>query len=150
VAAPFEGRAFVYRTGEFAYKRDPYAAFMVSPGDGLGPAISGWWRAAGGFREVVDGGSALKANTLVEIQVRELYGDFRPPETPAAVLNLRFVFFDAPNGVPGKVLLEREYLRRVALKTRTAGAVIEGWNEALAQILESSMLDFGRLETNAP
>src|SRR5260221_12526857 len=28
IAAPFEGRSFVYRTGEFSYVRDPYAEFL--------------------------------------------------------------------------------------------------------------------------
>jgi hypothetical protein len=150
VAAPFEGRAFVYRTGEFAYKRDSYAAFMVSPAEGLVSPIGSWWRGSGGFREVVDGGSALKPGVLVEIQVARLYGDFRPAEPPAAVLDMSFVFFDAPNGVPGTVLLRHEYSRRIPLKARAADDLIAGWNEALALILESAMEDFGKLEPSGP
>jgi len=150
VAEPFEGRSFVYRTGEFSYDRDPYAEFMVHPAEGLVLPISSWFREAGGFSAVVEAGSALKPNTLVEIQVVQLYGDFRPSEHPAAVLAMRFVFFDAPNGLPGMVILQREYSRVISLKARTAPALIEGWNQALAQILDSAMLDFGRIDANAP
>jgi len=143
VAEPFEGRSFVYRTGDYSYDRDPYAEFMVPPAEGLVLPISNWLRQAGGFSAVVEAGSALKPNTLVEIQVVQLYGDFRPAEHPAAVLALRLVFFDAPNGIPGKVILQHEYSRDIPLKTRSATALIEGWNQALAQILESAMVDFG-------
>jgi uncharacterized lipoprotein YmbA len=150
VAAPFEGRSFVYRTGEFAYDRDPYAEFMVPPAEALLSPICNWWRQAGGFRAVAEAGSAFKPDTLVEVQVGQLYGDFRPSESATAVLAMRFVFFDAVNGLPGKVLLQREYSRDIPLKGRTAAALIEGWNQALAQILETAMQDFGRAAANAP
>jgi cholesterol transport system auxiliary component len=148
VDAPFEGRAFVCRTGEFAYDRDPYAEFMVPPAEGLASSICAWWREAGGFREVVEAGSALKPDTLVEIHVGQLYGDFRPSEQATAVLAMRFVFFDAPNGVPGKAILQKEYSRAIPLKERTAAALIEGWNQALAQILELAARELGPLDAN--
>jgi ABC-type uncharacterized transport system auxiliary subunit len=150
VAEPFDGRAFVYRTGESSYDRDPYAEFMVSPTEGLISPIGGWWRQAGGFGAVVEAGSALKPDTLVEIHVGQLYGDFRSSEHPTAVLAMRFVFFDSPKGIAGKVILQQEYSRAIPLKARTAAALIEGWNQALAQILDSAMLDFGRAAANAP
>jgi cholesterol transport system auxiliary component len=150
VAAPFEGRAFVYRTGDFAYDRDPYAEFMVPPAQGLLSPICNWWREAGGFSAVTEAGSALKTDTLVEIQVSQLYGDFRPSESATAVLAMRFVFFDAINGLPGKVIFQREYPRDIPLKSRTAAALIEGWNQALAQILDSAMQDFGRAAADGP
>ncbi len=150
VAAPYEGRAFVYRTGEFSYDRDPYAEFMVPPAQGLRSPICSWLRQAGRFGAVAEAGSALKPNTLVEIHVGQLFGDFRQSETPTAVLAMRFVFFDAPNGIPGKVILQQEYTREIPLKARTAEALIEGWNQALAQILDSAVLDFGHITANAP
>jgi len=150
IAAPFEGREFVYRTGESSYDRDPYAQFMVSPAEDLLSPICSWWREAGGFRGVVEAGSALKPDTSVEIYVGQLYGDFRSAEPPGAVLAMRFVFFDASKGVPGEVIWQQEYRRDIPLKARSAEALIEGWNEALAQILNSAMLDFGRATANAP
>jgi hypothetical protein len=123
---------------------------MVPPAEGLVSPICRWWRAAGGFHDVVETGSALKPNTLVEIHVLQLYGDFRQAENPTAVLDMRFVFFDAPNGVAGKVILQQEYSRNIPLKARTAAALIEGWNEALAQILDSAMVDFARSDMSTP
>jgi hypothetical protein len=150
VDQPFEGRSFVYRKGEFSYDRDPYAEFMAPPADGLAPSIGNWLRQSGRFSDVVEAGGALKPNTLVEIQVSQLYGDFRPAENPAAVLAMRFIFIDAPKGSPGKVLLQREYARAIPLKARTAEALIEGWNQALAQILDSAVLDVEKIDANPP
>jgi hypothetical protein len=150
VAAPFAGRWFVYRTGEFSYDSDPYAEFMVSPAEGLVTPICSWWREGGAFKAVVDAGSALKPDTMVEIHVGQLYGDFRQGENASAVLAMRFAFFDASNGVPGKAILEREYSRKIPLKARMADALIEGWNQALAQILDAAALDFGQSEANVP
>jgi hypothetical protein len=123
---------------------------MVLPAEGLVSPICSWLRAAGRFHAVVDKGSALKPDTLLEIQVGQLYGDFRPSEQAAAVLAMRFVFLDAPDGVPGKPLLEREYSRKIPLKARTADALMEGWNQALAQILEAATQDFGLVPANIP
>jgi ABC-type uncharacterized transport system auxiliary subunit len=106
--------------------------------------VCGRWREAGTFAAVSDAGSALKPDTLVEIQVSQLYGDFRPSENAAAVLSMRFVFFDAPKGVPGKVILQQEYSRSIPLEARNPATLVKGWNQALAQILDTAALDFGR------
>jgi hypothetical protein len=150
VAVPFEGRDFVYRTGDFSYDRDPYAEFMVPPAEALISPICTWWRESGGFSAVAEAGSAVKPDTLVEIHVVQLYGDFRQAAKPAAVLAMSFVFFDATNGLAGNVILQKEYRREIPLKAATATALIDGWNQALAQVLNSAVVDFGQVEANAP
>jgi cholesterol transport system auxiliary component len=144
IAAPFEGRSLVYRTGEYSYVRDPYSEFLESPEDELKAPVRGWFRGQGDFSAVVEAGSALKPDTLVEISVTRLFGDFRQPEHPAAILTIRFVFFDAVNGIPEKVILEQEYSQDVSLNAPTAAALMEGWNHALAKILIEVSSDFAR------
>ncbi len=141
IAAPFEGKSLVYRTGDFSYVRDPYAGFLESPADELIGPVRASLRSNGDFSAVVETGSALKANTLVEISVSQLFGDFRQPEHPAAVLAMRFVFFDAPNGIPGKVFLQQEYSRATPLSAPTAAALMAGWNQALSEILAELVSD---------
>jgi hypothetical protein len=147
VAAPFEDRSLIYRMGDFSYNADPYAEFLVSPADSLRPPIRNWMRQSGLFRTVVEPGSALRPNTMAEITVLELYGDFRRPQEPAAVLSLRFVLLDSPEGIPGKLAFEQEYSRRVVLKARNAHALMAGWNEALSQILAQLGSDLRRLDS---
>lgn len=147
IAAPFDGRSFVYRTGEFSYARDPYAGFLEPPAEELLTPMRGWLRDSGSFSAVVETGSALKPDTLVEISVSRLFGDFRQPEHPAAVLTIQFVFFDAPNGIPGRVIFQKDYSRRIPLDAPTAPALMDGWNQALAEILAEVSTDFRRSQT---
>src|SRR5271154_5248015 len=142
IAAPFEGRSLVYRTGEFSYVRDPYAEFLEPPAEELLAPMRGWLRDSGNFIAVTEAGSALKPDLLVEISVSQIFGDFRQPEHPAAVVTMRFVFFNAPNGVPGKVILQQEYSRRIPLSAPTAAALMEGWNQALPEIVAEVSSDF--------
>jgi len=135
IAPPFEGRQLVYRTGENAYERDPHAEFLDAPTDQLLAEVREWWQVNGGFGAVVEADSALKPNLVVEITVTRLYGDFRQPERPLAVMSMRFMFFDAPHGIPGKLLLQQEYARSIPLSRPNATALVVGWNQALAEIL---------------
>src|SRR5271170_2941224 len=145
IAAPFEGRSLVYRTGEFSYVRDPYAELLEPPAEELIPPVRGWLRGNGDFSAVVEAGSALKPDTLVEVSVNQLFGDFRQPEHPAAILTMRFVFFDATNGVPGKAIFQQKYSRSIPLGTPTAATLMEGWGQALSEILAQVSSDFRHL-----
>src|SRR6266436_6379307 len=44
VASAYQGRLFVYRTGDSSYERDPYVEFFVSPAESLLNAIRGHFR----------------------------------------------------------------------------------------------------------
>jgi hypothetical protein len=147
VSAPFDDRSLVYRVGDFSYEADPYAEFLVSPAESLRQPIRSWMRQSDLFRTIVEPGSALKPNTMAEITVLELYGDFRRGTKPDAVLSLRFVLLDAPDGIPGKLAFEREYSRRVFLNSARANALMAGWNEALQQILAQLGSDLRRLDS---
>jgi len=150
IAAPFEGRSLVYRTGDNAYVRDPYAEFLDTPAESLLVTIREWLRDNASFAVVVEPGSYLKPNTFAEIGVTRFYGDFRQPQRPVAVLTMRFLFLDATNGLPGKVLLEREYARSIPLKSATPAALMDGWNQALTQILTKVTSDFRHSESEEP
>ena len=142
IAPPFDGRSLVYRTGDFSYERDPYAEFLSSPAEELVTSISGILSANGCFSAVVGMGSAVTPNTLVEINISQLYGDIRNPGSPYAVLAMQVVFVNAKNGVPGNVILQRSYSRRIPVKSATAGAFMKGWNEALVEIFGEVASDF--------
>jgi uncharacterized lipoprotein YmbA len=130
----FEGRAFVYRTGEHAYERDPYAEFLVPPERMLATAIREYLRGSGAFGAVLEPGSAFKPTQFAEVNVAELYGDFRKPEDTCAVLTLRWTLFTSAS--EPAVGFEATASRRIPLKDRTAAALVAGWNQALREILD--------------
>lgn len=141
VASPFDLEALTYRTGEFSYERDPYAAFLASPEESLAEPIRGYLRASGYFRAVPEPDSALKPDIELEVTVTELYGDFRGRAHPVARLQMRFV---ATQSGGAKVLLEKVYSRDIPLQARTAAAVVKGWNEALKQITTEAAQDLNQ------
>lgn len=142
IAAPFDNRQLVYRTGDFSYVNDPYAAFLELPEEVLiAPVRAGLCR-QGDFSNVIGTGSALKPGTSLEINVSELYGDFRQPENPKAVLTMQFLFFEATNGVPLKLLFQKEYSRSTPIGKPNAPALMKGWNQALTEILAEAVSDY--------
>ena len=148
IAPPFDGRSLVYRTGEFSYVRDPYAEFLDPPEEEMMAPVRGWLSRAGGFSDVVDAGSALKPNTVVEISVTQLYGDFRRSEHPCAVVTMRLVFFEARNGVPARPILQQEYSRSMPVTAPSAAALMEGWNQAFGGIFAEAASDLRRSPWN--
>lgn len=135
VSPLFEGPAFVYRIGPEAYEHDPYAGFLVKPGTALAIPVRDYLRQSGAFREVIEPGTILTADRWLEVNVSELYGDFRTRGQPAAVLTMRFTFFGSESGRLSDVRLERSYTRRIPLTENTAASVVAGWNKALAEIM---------------
>lgn len=143
----FNGRSLVYRTGEFSYSRDPYAGFLGSPSEVLLAPIAELLRNDGCFSAVVNAGSAVKPDTLVEINVSQLYGDIRKPGNPSAVLAMQITFLDATNGMPGKAIFQKNYSQTVPMKSATPDALMEAWNQALKEIFDEMASNFRRQET---
>ncbi|MGH7971977.1 MAG: ABC-type transport auxiliary lipoprotein family protein [Limisphaerales bacterium] len=141
VAAPFDNQAFVYRTGNLSYERDPYAGFLVPPDESLAEPLRNYLRASGLFRIVVEPGSVVQPSVVAEVSVGQLYGDFRDRSHPVAVLEIHFTFIHMEQGAPRKVLFEKSYAKRVPLSARTASALMTGWNTALQEIVRDVITD---------
>lgn len=148
VAPPFDGQSLVYRTGDFSYERDPRAEFLGQPAEVLAGPVAELLRGDGYFGAVVKMGSADKPNALIEIDVSELYGDIRKPGSPSAVLAMQVIVMDAKGGLPGKVLLQKNYSRRIPMKSTSPAALMAAWNEALVGIFADLATDFRRQNIN--
>ena len=147
VAPPFDGRSFVYRTGEFSYERDHYAGFLGLPNEVLAGPVTELLREDGCFSAVVKMGSAARPDTIIEINIDEMYGDIRKSGSPSAVLSLQVVLTEAKNGLSGKVLLQKNYSRRIPMKSTAPAALMAAWNEALVEIFADIASDFRRQTT---
>jgi cholesterol transport system auxiliary component len=141
VSPLFEGRSFVYRVGPDRYETDPYAEFMVPPNRALEIALRTCLRTSGLFQEVTESRSQLQADTSLEVHAQDLYGDFRNSSNPAAVLSMRFLFFEPSTGQPEKLLLQRDYSQRVPLASPTAAALAAGWDQALTRLISQAESD---------
>ena len=78
----------------------------------------------------------------MEIDVNQLYGDIRKPASPLAVLSMQVIFMNATNGLPGKIIFQKNYSRQIPMKSTTAAGLMEGWNQALVEIFADVASDF--------
>ncbi|MDB6021117.1 MAG: uncharacterized protein JWQ04_974 [Pedosphaera sp.] len=135
VSPLFEGQPFVYRTGEDSFEHDPYAEFLVSPNRMLEQCMRTCLRNGHAFADVLDPGSGLKSSWAMEIAVSQLYGDFRQPDKPVAVLQVSFLLYSAEPAERGRVLWQDEFSRRLPIAHRTPAALVAGWNSGLQEIM---------------
>jgi ABC-type uncharacterized transport system auxiliary subunit len=71
---------------------------------------------------------------LIDCDLTELYGDFRNPSAPRAVLTLEAQVTRATD--KGRVIVLRKTFRKmVPVAARTPAALVDAWNEALRQEL---------------
>lgn len=135
VAAIYDGNALVYRTDDVRFISDPYSRFIAEPGAMFGDQMAAWLGRAGPFTTVIDPESTLPAHYVLEATITELYGDFRPGRAPAAVLAVQFALLHQIGPHP-QVVFQRVIARRVELPRASPDALVRGYGEALAQILE--------------
>jgi uncharacterized lipoprotein YmbA len=136
VAPPYSGQALVYRTGEHAVERDPYARFAAPPGWLLTVAIRGYLANADFVRDVVAPGDRTHSVATVEVAVSEMAGELREGSGSSAVLTLRFRVLSNPSGAyDASEILLKTYSQTIPVPRATAQEVVGGWNRGLANIM---------------
>lgn len=132
VVPAYQSQDFLYRAADYRFERDFYAHFLAPPDQLIRSASLDLFQASGLFRAVVSGVNAIPSRGHLDLSVRELYGDFRPGWAPAAVISLRFLLIESPDGMP---LWNRTLLRRIPLRERSPSALMRGWDTGLRQII---------------
>ncbi|HTR02000.1 MAG TPA: ABC-type transport auxiliary lipoprotein family protein [Thermoanaerobaculia bacterium] len=141
-APTYSGVELVYRVGDHAIERDPYAFFAAPPAWLLTTAIRGYLREADWVRDVVVPGEGVPIDAEIEPSIVELAGDFSNASEPAAVMTLHFrVLAPAAGVVTNQEILLRTYTRRLPLSKRTAAAIVAAWNQELSEIMASFVVD---------
>lgn len=134
VAAPFRGRAFVYRTSQLGFEADFYSEFLVAPAAMIGEATARVLDRTGLFAKVIPPGALPDGDYVLDGFVSTLYGDVREPAKPAAELAIAF-FLTRNDGVSQAPFWSREYQRRIAVDGATPEAHARALSVALGEIL---------------
>lgn len=148
VAAPFGQSGLVYRLDDVRYVTDSYHAFAADPRELLGSRIAEWLDRSGSFRSVAAPGSARPASHVLEINVAELYGDFREGRPPAAVLVVEFALIDQRNP-RSTVSYVRSIEQCVELPAASAENLVRGYGTALTNALSQVVSDLERTANGA-
>jgi len=140
VSPRYADRSFVYRTSEAGYESDFYNQFLVSPASLITEEIRKDLIASQVFKYVISASSPLQPSYVLEGTVNALYGDFRNPNSPRAVLEMEFFL---TSEIPGKagILMQKRYAQSIPLSGRSPEALVKGWNQALEAIVTSIAAD---------
>jgi len=135
VAPEYAGEAFVYQTAEHELVRDPYARFASMPSFLLSTAVRGYLANTDFISDVVSRDSGLRPRVTVETAAVKLAGALRPTDS-SSILTLRFRVLLNPAEVgPATEILLKTYTSTTRNRRATPRAVVDGWNQALAEIM---------------
>jgi uncharacterized lipoprotein YmbA len=140
VSPRYEDKGFVYRTSESGYESDFYNQFLVSPAALLGEELRKGLAQSQIFRHVINASSQLEPTLVLEGVVDALYGDFRDPGAPKAVLEMEF-FLRKESASKAEIVTAKRYAKSVPVNGRSPEALVKGWNEALEAILSALIAD---------
>jgi len=140
VSPRYADRSFVYRISEAGYETDFYNQFLTVTDVMIGEEVRRGLGASQFFKYVVGPSNQLQPNYVLEGSINALYGDFRNLNAPAAVLEIEFFLHNEDTANPG-IVLQKRYLKSVAISTRSPDALVKGWNTALNEILAALLTD---------
>lgn len=140
VSPRYEDKGFVYRTSGSSYESDFYNQFLVSPSALLGEELRKGLAQSQIFSHVINASSQLEPTHVLEGVVDALYGDFRDPGAPKAVLEMEF-FLRKESPSKAEIVAAKRYAKSVAVSGRSPEALVKGWNEALEAILGGLVAD---------
>ncbi|MDD5199413.1 MAG: ABC-type transport auxiliary lipoprotein family protein [Terrimicrobiaceae bacterium] len=144
VAAPFASDGFVYQLSAGRWEVDPYNQFLVSPADMMTSILRNWTRESGLYGEVAEPGAGGGQDISIDCNLTALYGDFRNPTAPQAVLTMEVQVFRRTD--KGSVIaLRRMFTQSVPVASRTPAALVAAWNEALRVELNELLRALGQL-----
>jgi cholesterol transport system auxiliary component len=140
ISPRYAERGFIYRTSETEYESDFYNQFLSSPAVMITEETRKAVAASAKFKHVVGPASPLTADYVLEGSINSLYGDFRKPSAPAAVLEIEFFLHNENPGNPG-IMLQKRYMKSVPLNERSPEALVRGWSEALEAVVTMFIAD---------
>ena len=136
VSPRYADKGFVYRTSEAGYESDFYNQFLVAPASLITEEVRKGLTASQLFKYVIGASNQSQPSYVLEGTVNALYGDFRNPNSPKAVLEMEFFLTSEIPEKPG-ILTQKRYAKALPLTGRTPEALVKGWNQALEEILTS-------------
>ena len=143
VAKPFSGKEMVYRIGPLQYDSDFYNIYFVPPAGMIEGEVRRCLAGCGAFSQVVEHGSRLKADYLLEAEVTALYGDLSDPLAPKAVVEIAFLLLKPVSG-GSEIVLARTWRSETVLEGRGGEALAEGLSVSLGEVMKGLTAEIGK------
>lgn len=133
ISPRYADKSFVYRTSDTGYESDFYNQFLTSPDTMISEELRKGLAASREFKYVLGPADPQQPNYTLEGSVNALYGDFRNPKQPAAVVEIEFFLYNENSANPG-IVTQKRYIKSVPLSERSPEALVKGWDQALEAI----------------
>jgi cholesterol transport system auxiliary component len=144
ISPRYADRSFVYRTSDTSFESDFYNQFLTSPDTMISEELRKGLAASRQFKYVLGPADAQQPNYVLEGSVNALYGDFRKPSQPAAVLELEF-FLYSDNSNNSGLVAQKRYLKSVPMNERSPEALVKRWDQALQEIISALAADLNSM-----
>jgi cholesterol transport system auxiliary component len=145
VAAPYRGRAFVYRLGELRFETDFYVEFLVPPAAMLTEQTARALATAKPFARIAGPGSAADAEWVLDGFADALYADTRNSGKPVAELSITYYLTPA-GGTEQTPIWTHEYRRHAPMRDGSPVAYADALNAAFGEIVAELAQDLARVQ----
>jgi|KBSMisStandDraft_5_1062788.scaffolds.fasta_scaffold1059028_2 cholesterol transport system auxiliary component len=149
VAAPFRGKAFVYRLGELRFETDFYVEFLVPPAAMLTEQTARALVSAKPFTRIAGAGAAADADWVLDGFASALYADTRDAGKPIAALTITYYLTSATGGEQTPVWTH-EYTRRAPMRDGSEVAYADALNTAFGEIVAELAQDLAKVALPKP
>ena len=140
IGSEFSGRQMVYRTGEVRYAPDYYNEFLIPPAMMITELTRTWLADTGLFTYVMQPGGAMMPGYVLEGDIVACYADIRDKAAPAAVLNIRVLYFKQDKGT-NTLVWNHMYETREPMKNTQAESFAAATSRGLQTILQKLEVD---------
>ena len=145
VAAPFRGKAFIYRMDELRYETDFYVEFLVPPAAMLADQTARALMHAKPFARVTGPASSADAEWVLDGFAPVLYADMREAGKPAAELAITY-YLTPTAGVEETPVWTREYRRHTPMRDASPVAYAAALNMAFGEIVAELARDLASVQ----
>lgn len=142
ISPRFEGKEFVYRKDNVVYESDFYNGFFIPPSHNFREEFSKSLIRSGNFEWDANLHTRLNITHFIELNLPQLYGDFRAKE-PKAVIEFEVVIYEDKESIASPVF-RKTYKQTVIIEKKDAESLVIGWNIALTQALSELNLDISK------
>lgn len=149
VAAPFRGKAFVYRMDDLRFETDFYVEFLVPPAAMLTDQTTRALMQAKPFARIAGPGSTADAEWVLDAFASALYADTRAAGKPAAELVITYYLTPA-SGPEQTPVWSHEYRRHAAMRDASPVAYAEALNAAFGEVVAELARDLASVQLPKP
>jgi hypothetical protein len=141
-AAPqFERENFVFRLGSTRWETDFYRVFADPPATLLTAATRRWMAHSGLFSRVAIPGLGTSQNWNLEGFVNDIHGDYREPDQPKAVLEMKFTLQAPGSSRSSTPLLTKTYREVTPLEINSPTGLVDAWSRNFEKIMRQLVAD---------